>query len=145
MHGKLPLLGYDGDRLGRRHPAASTFHRLAAYLDGAVSVTRIEYDGDPALFAFTVERAGRGELIVLCKDGDVFSGEEQPAALVDRPWSFEAAFAVDACGAPQPVALHAGRLRLAVSVTPIFVAPEPLDQHERPRPADPDASRAAVA
>jgi hypothetical protein len=82
---------------------------------------------------------------VLWKDGDVFSGEEEPATLVDWPWPFEAAFAVDAFGDPQPVAPHAGRLELAVSVTPIFVAPEPLDDHERPRPADPDASRAAVA
>jgi hypothetical protein len=145
MHGKLPLLGYDGDRLGRRRPAANAFHRLASYLDGAVSVTRVEHDGDPGLFAFTVERAGRGELIVLWKDGDVFSGEVQPPALVDRPRPFEAAFAVDACGDPQPVALHAGRLQLAVSVTPIFVAPEPLDQHQPPWPADPNASRAAVA
>jgi hypothetical protein len=30
-------------------------------------------------------------------------------------------------------------------VTPTFVAPEPLDQHNRPRPAGPDASRAAIA
>jgi hypothetical protein len=142
MHGKLPLLGYDGDRLGHRRPAADAFRRLASYLDGAVAVTRIAHHDDPELFAFAVERAGRGELIVLWKDGDVFSGEEEPPALVDWPWPFEAAFAVDAFGAPQPVAIDAGRLQLAVSVTPLFVAPEPHHQHDR---RDPDASRAAVA
>ena len=75
----------------------------------------------------------------------VFSGEEEPSTLVDWPWSSEAAFAVDAFGEPQPVALHAGHLQLAVSVTPTFIAPEPFDHHERPRPADPDASHAVVA
>jgi len=40
---------------------------------------------------------------VLWKDGDVFSGEDEPATLVDWPWPFAAAFAVDAFGDPQPV------------------------------------------
>jgi hypothetical protein len=67
------------------------------------------------------------------------------SGLVDWPWSFEAAFAVDAFEEPQRVALDAGRLQLAVSVTPTFVAPEPLDQHDRTRPAGSDASHAAIA
>ena len=60
------------------------------------------------------ERAGRGELIVLWCDGDVFSGEEEPPTLVDWPWSFEAAFAVDAFGEPQRPA-HPDASRAAVA------------------------------
>ena len=57
MHGKLPLLGFEGDRIARRHPAADTFQRLAAHLDGAVSVTRVEHDRAAGLFAFEIERS----------------------------------------------------------------------------------------
>jgi hypothetical protein len=75
MHGKLPLLAYEDGRLGRRRPAADSFRRLAAELDGARSVMQITAADDPGIRAFEVDRPGRGPLAVLWRDGDLVTGE----------------------------------------------------------------------
>jgi len=62
--GKLRLLGYQGDRLGRRQPAADTFALLASLLAGARTVTRVELAGPSTLHAFEVGRAERGPALV---------------------------------------------------------------------------------
>jgi hypothetical protein len=125
MHGKLLLLSYDDDdHLGQRRPAADTFSQLAAQLQGAAAVARVDRADHPDLLAFTVERNQRPPLVVLWNDGDVFSGEEQELTVVEWPWPHEAAFAVDAFGTPQAVELRGGQLSVAVTVTPTFVSSE---------------------
>lgn len=121
LQGKLLLLDYDGGRLGR-YPAADTFALLARHLDGAESVTRIQLDEHPNIFAFAVARPARGPLVVLWTGGDVFSGEDEPPTLIDWPWRHDTAFAVDAFGAPQRVEVRAGHLQVGVSVTPTFLS-----------------------
>jgi hypothetical protein len=122
MHGKLPLLGYEEGRLGRRHPSANAFRRLAAQLDGAVSVDPLVLDGQPDVRAFTVERSPRPPLTIAWRDGDVFAGEDRPATPAALPWAFESAHAVDAMGARQPLRLRDGVLEMEVSVTPVLVS-----------------------
>ncbi len=56
---------------------------------------------------------------------DAFSGEDPEATPVDLSWSSTRATAVDALGQVIPLELSAGRLRLPVSLTPIFIEPGP--------------------
>ena len=129
MHGKLPLLAYQDGQLGRRRPAADSFRRLAAQMDGARSVIRIETDEQPGLRAFSVDRPERGPLTVMWRDGDLVGGEHDPPAPTEWLWPYGAVVAIDALGAPVPVSLEhgrVGRVRLPVGVTPVFLtAPEP--------------------
>ena len=52
---------------------------------------------------------------------DSFTGEDRPPVPVDRPWPAAGASVVDAFGHAQAAELRDGRLRLQVSVTPLFV------------------------
>jgi hypothetical protein len=122
MFGKLPLLAYEGRQLRHRHPAAETFALLADQLAGVERVTRVESAGGPTLYAFEVQRAGRGPLLVLWEHRDAFDGENAPPVPVDRPWSAPTAVALDAFGAAHPAEVGDGRLRLEVSDTPLFVS-----------------------
>ncbi|MGH3373103.1 MAG: hypothetical protein ACRDP6_00040 [Actinoallomurus sp.] len=124
MFGKLALLAYEGTTLGTRHPAANTFALLAEQLAGVERVTRVEVADRPALYAFEVDRAGRGPLLVLWDQRDMFDGEDEPPVTVDWPWPASTATAIDAFGAVPAVEIHDGRLRLPVSLTPIFVTPD---------------------
>jgi hypothetical protein len=74
--GKLPLLGYGDGALRDRHPAADTFALLAAQLAGTRSVTRVETASRPSLYAFEVDRDGRGPLLALWDQRDAFGGED---------------------------------------------------------------------
>ncbi|HTP18027.1 MAG TPA: YceI family protein [Solirubrobacteraceae bacterium] len=122
LQGKLLLLAHDEDGQVTRHrPAAETFGLLARHLDGATSVARIVREQQPEVFAFTVERHDRGPLVVLWRDADLFSGEDEPPIVVEWPWPYEHAVAVDALGVEHGVALDDGHLTLSVSVTPMFV------------------------
>ncbi len=124
MHGKLPLLAYVDGRLGRRRPAAESFRRLAAQLNGASSVTHVQDAGDPGLRAFAVDRDGRGPLAVLWRDGDLIGGEHDAPASIGWPWPHDTVAACDALGAGVAVSLESGRARLPVSVTPVFLEAE---------------------
>jgi hypothetical protein len=131
LQGKLLLLRHDDQgRLTRRQPAAETFRLLAHHLDGARSVDRIELARHPDVFAFAVERRDRPLLAVLWRDGDLFSGEDEPAAVVHWPWPHDQAHATDALGAEHPVELDDEHVIVHVSVTPVFLtAPPPTDDH----------------
>ena len=78
MHGKLPLLAYQDGRLGRRRPAADSFRRLAAHMDGAQSVIRIETGEQRGIRAFSVDRPDRGPLTVMWRDGRRLRGARCP-------------------------------------------------------------------
>ncbi|MEV0353203.1 hypothetical protein AB0H88_46250 [Nonomuraea sp. NPDC050680] len=58
---KLMLLESDGETLGARHPSADAFAELAARLDGAESVRRVDV---PDAYLFEVTRPGRPSLSV---------------------------------------------------------------------------------
>ncbi|MFI7031705.1 hypothetical protein ACIBK1_23610 [Microbispora rosea] len=128
MFGKLAMLGYRDGELAARHPAADTFALLAAQLAGARRVTRVQSADLSGLYAFEVERAGRGPLLVLWNRsdtaGDTAGGEDRPPVAVSWPWPASAATAVDAFGEPHAVEVRDRMLRLAVSDTPVFVSPE---------------------
>jgi hypothetical protein len=125
MHGKLPLLAFEGVTLGRARPAAKAFRLLADHLDGARAVEAIAVHDHPDVFAVAVERRARPPLTVLWRDGDVFTGERMPPTPIAWPWTSEAACAVDVFGVRQPLEVGDGRIHIGVSVTPTFVAPEP--------------------
>ncbi len=125
MHGKLPLLAYEGSRLGLMRPAAKAFLRLAAELDGAVSVETVAVAEDPDVHAVAVERRTRPPVTVVWRDGDVLTGERTAPRPVEWRWTSEAAFAVDIFGVRPPLELSDGRLHVDVSVTPTFVTAEP--------------------
>lgn len=121
LQGKLLLVAYDEDgELTRRQPAADSFRLLAEHLHGAQSVVRLPLAQHPDVCAFTVER-DRARVVVLWKDGDTFSGEDEAPALVALPWPREEAVAIDALGVDRRVDLHDGCLTVPVSITPLFV------------------------
>lgn len=123
LQGKLLLLGYDGDQLARRYPPADTFRLLAAQLDGAQSVTRVQFDDHPDVFVFTVERPQRDRLVVLSKDGDAYAGEEEEPTPVTWPWPLPPeAVASDAFGVTRQLDVQDGQLQIPVTVTPLFLA-----------------------
>jgi hypothetical protein len=134
MFGKLHLLGYEGQSLGHRHPAADTFALLARELDGAKAVTRLDGCQPATLHAFRVDRAERGPLLVLWDHRDPFAGEDEPPVDVTLPWDAPAAGAVDAFGNDHPVRVGDGRLHLAVAATPVFVAPAFVTPADTPQP-----------
>jgi hypothetical protein len=123
MFGKLHLLGYQGQTLGHRHPAADTFALLARELAGTEAVTRLDGSQPATLYAFRVDRAGREPLLVLWDRRDPFAGEDEPPVDMTWPWDAPAASAVDAFGNAHPVRVDDGRLHLAVSATPVFITP----------------------
>jgi hypothetical protein len=123
MFGKLTLMDYQGDTLGARHPAAGTFALLARQLAGVERVTRVEIAGPPTLYAFQVDRAGREPLLVLWDHREPFDGENDPSLAVSLPWAAPTVTAIDALGETPTTEIHDARLRLPVSLTPIFITP----------------------
>jgi hypothetical protein len=120
LFGKFALLGYEASELGLRHPSGETFALLAEQLAGVEDVTRL--DGpNPGIFLFDVHRRGREPLLVVWQERHSFYGEDEPAVPFDWPWSAAHATAVDDLGRTQPVELENSRLRLQVSLTPVFV------------------------
>lgn len=84
-------------------------------------MSRAEISGQPALHAFEIDRAGRGPLLVLWDNRDPFDGEDEPPVTTCWPWSAAAATVTDAFGQSWTVQGQDGRIRLAVSLTPLFV------------------------
>jgi hypothetical protein len=130
MYGKVGLIEVVDDvRFGRRLLGAEVFSRMARTLSGVRQVRAVDSPGHPTIFHFQIDRAARGPLHVIWEKRDSFSGEDAPPVVHDCPWAARAARAVDAFGRSVPLQVSGGRLRLPVSITPIFV--EPLR-----RPAD---------
>jgi hypothetical protein len=123
--GKLPLLGYEGSRLDQCRPTADTFALLAGQLAGARTVTRAETTGRPTLYAFEVDRAGRGPLLVLWDHRDTFGGEDEPPVTISWPWPAATATVTDVFGRARTIQRRDGQLELPVSVTPVFVTEPP--------------------
>jgi hypothetical protein len=121
MIGKLPLLGYRDGELAVRHPAAETFALLTEKMAGARTVSRIATSGRPGLYAFEVDRPGRGPLLVLWDHRDPFDGEDEPPAAVTWPWPAATATLTDAFGHGWTARCQDGQIRLPLSVTPLFV------------------------
>ncbi len=127
MFGKFVLMGYEHGTISRRYPAADTFALLSEQLAGATAVHRISVGapvragGEGDVYAFAVDRPGRPPLLVAWRQLDQFDGEDEPPVTIELPWPAEGASAVDAFGVACPVEVRAGRLRLPVSITPVFV------------------------
>ena len=126
LFGKLALMYYEGERLLSK-PSAETFALLAERLAGIEEVTRIRAPERPSLTLFEVRRGKREPMIVVWDHRDTFSGEDEPPVTLDWPWPSSRAVAVDAFGERQPSEVREGRLRLEVSVTPVFVSAEGAD------------------
>jgi hypothetical protein len=88
-------------------------------------VTRVGTSGQPTLYAFEVDRAGRGPLLVLWDHRDTFAGEDEPPVTITWPWQAAAATITDVFGQAQTVQGRDGQIRLPVSVTPVFVTEQP--------------------
>ena len=132
MHGKLPLLAYEDGKLARRRPAADTFSLLTRLLDDAQSVTRLDRADDPNVFAFAVERAEQGSMLVIWKNADLIYGEQDATTLLEWEWPHDTLLATEAFGTTRPAELDRGRARLAVSVTPTFLTPQHPSRHHTP-------------
>jgi hypothetical protein len=131
MFGKFALLGYDGSELRIRNPSADTFQLLAEQLSDVESVTRLDPHDQQDVFLFDVRRRKRGPLLVVWRHADSFTGEDEPPVAFEWPWpdaraealkpSAPGPLATDALGQKQPVELRDRRLRVQISVTPLFV------------------------
>ena len=121
LFGKFALMDYEGAELSRRHPAADTFALVARHLTDVDSVVRIEVPGRPGMYLFEVRRRDREPLLVVWDHRDSFSGEDDPPVPFDWPWPATRATATDAFGRLGPAEVLDGRVRLRVSVTPLFV------------------------
>ncbi|KDN21992.1 glycoside hydrolase family protein [Amycolatopsis rifamycinica] len=121
LFGKFDLVGYENGRLGRRHPAGETLALLTGRLGDVRHVAEVDVPGDANLYVFEVDRTGRGPLLVAWRRGDDFDGEDEPPTPFECAWTASDARATDALGRPVPVEVRAGRLRVPVSLTPVFV------------------------
>ena len=117
MIGKLPLLGYRDGELAVRHPAAETFALLAQKMAGARS--RVPGHGGRSArpYAFEVDRAGRGPLLVIWDHRDPFDGEDEPPAEVSWPWPAASATVTDVFGRTRTASCRGGRLRCRLGRT----------------------------
>ena len=140
MIGKLPLLGYQDGELSVRQPAADSFALLAERLAGARTVSRVTTGDRPGLYAFEIDRAGRGPLLVLWDHRDPFDGEDEPPVTTTWPWPADAAIVTDVFGRTWTARRQDGQIRLPVSVTPLFVAAPDRSRAGR-RPIDPAPAR----
>jgi hypothetical protein len=121
MFGKFPLMDYDGEKIGRRHPTADTFELMSRHLEGVCEVRQIKLTEHPDLYIFDVYREQRGPLLIVWRRCDDVNGEETSPISFSWQWPVPTAHAVDACGAGVPVELTGGRLHLPLSDTPVFV------------------------
>jgi hypothetical protein len=122
LFGKFVLLDYRDGELVARHRSADAFALVARQLAGVEQVTRVPVPERPSLFLFEVRRRDRGPLLVVWDRRDAFDGEDEPPVAFDWPWPVARADAVDALGQAQPAKVVDGRVELAVSLTPVFVA-----------------------
>lgn len=128
MYGKIMLFAYQGGRLSKRLPLADVYRRMAQALRGVQEVRRVEVADFPTVQLFEVKRQGRTPLWVAWLQRDAFSGEEAAPIAFDSPCPAKRAVATDTFGASVPVRLEDGRLRVKLTVTPVYI-----DLGETPR------------
>ncbi|HLJ51425.1 MAG TPA: hypothetical protein VKU01_35710 [Bryobacteraceae bacterium] len=121
MYAKIGLLGLEGEALTRRTLSADVFARMAQILAEVRSVRRVATPEHESVFLFEVDRGARGPLHVAWERRDAFSGEDLPPRPFDWDWVAPSATATDAFGAPVPVAVEHGRIRVLLSITPLYV------------------------
>jgi len=123
MYGKIGMLELHDKSFTKRYPSADAFERMARTLDGVQQVKRVEIADKPSLFLFAVDRGARGPAYVVWERRDAFSGEDSPAVPFEFLFAGAKAKAQDALGQAIPTQISDGKLRLAVSVTPILIEP----------------------
>ena len=72
---------------------------------------------------FELDRGDRGPACVIWERRDTFSGEDQPATPLEIAWPHGPVAARDVLGNEVTTEVVNGKLKLPVSVTPIFVEP----------------------
>lgn len=115
---KLALMDFVDVTLTKREPAADSFQRLAAALEGAVAVRRL--DSGDGVVAIAVDRGTRGSLSVLWSEGEPFD-EDAPPVLVELPWEAAEALVADIFGTERRLSSRQGQLSLGLTTTPVFV------------------------
>lgn len=120
LFGKLFLLDYTGDVLGRRQPAADTFELLARRVSDVSAVSRIQLPQAPTVAAFRLAKDDGSMSMVLWDDRDTFDGEDQAPIFVAFDWSGDASV-TDAFGRAHPARISGDQLTLELSDTPMFV------------------------
>jgi hypothetical protein len=114
----LALMAYQHDELSKREPAAETFARFAALMDGATAVRRVETN--LGIVAMEVDRP-TGPLYVFWAEADPFTGEDEPPKLIEWPWPAETAHVCDVFGISRDAVPTSGHLSIGVTNTPLFV------------------------
>ncbi|MGW5359113.1 hypothetical protein [Actinopolymorpha pittospori] len=124
MFDKFKLMDYDesgSGQLRHRYPAADTLALTARMLAGASDVRRHEVPDQPDVYVFEVDRP-TGPVLVAWERRDGMSEEDKPALAFDWPWPGSSARAVDAYGAAVDATVTEGRVRLALTITPVIVS-----------------------
>lgn len=124
MYGKIGMAAFDDPNKGtvkKLYPVADAFKLMASFLNGVEQVKQIQIPDKTAVFFFEVDRGKRGPLYVVWERRDAFSGEDTPATSVELPWNTTRAAAEDALGQTLPVEITGGRLKLSISLTPIYI------------------------
>lgn len=123
MYGKIGLLELENGQVRKRYPTANAFARLAKFLAGVREVNRRDVPGKPSIYFFEIDRGQRGPGYVVWERRDEFNGEDLPPVPFDCSWKSDKVSAVDALGQTLPTHVEGGRLRLEVSLTPVFLEP----------------------
>ena len=119
LSGKFVLMDFVEGKLQHLHPAARTFRLLAAQLVDATEVVRL--DSDASVTAIEVRREHRPPLTVFWRNGDAFAGEDEPDIAITWPWREATPTVIDVFGDTRACECRSDKLRLGVSVTPLFV------------------------
>lgn len=125
MYGKIGLLRLEGGVLKKWSATAEAYARMTRSLAGLRRVTRVLLPDQPSLCLFKVDRGPGVETFVVWEQRDAFSGEDAPAVEHAWPWSARNATATDVFGKNVPVTVAEGRLRVPVSVDPLYINPSP--------------------
>jgi hypothetical protein len=107
FYGKLGLMRYRDGALTERKPAADAYALMADHLAGAETVTKLDANCQ-------VIEISPSTLVAWAAEGST----------LDWPWPHEKAAAVGADGHSRTVEVSAGRIRLDLTETPVFVRPE---------------------
>jgi hypothetical protein len=121
MYGKIGMIDVRDDKFEKRTVTADAFERMAKALTGVQAVKRILLPDKPSVFLFEVDRGKLGQVLVVWDRRDAFTGEDAPSIEVGLPWGAKKAIARDALGLVVPVQVESNRVRLPVSLTPIFI------------------------